>query len=330
VGGRVISSNYGQVPKSYLLVNDGKGKFADKTAALAPELSKAGMVTDALWADVDNDKDQDLVVVGEWMGIQIFENKKGKLDILPSKLDTQKGFWHSIEAADFDRDGDVDFVVGNLGTNTKYIKQANPKLRMYANDMDGNGRMEQIIAYEKGDKWYPAASRDDLSRMAPGIINRRFPEYTKYAGKPIEDLFEKAELHGPNALEYEVNTFESVYIENKGKGEFDVKPLPREAQMSKVFAMRAFDVDKDGYLDILLGGNLYGVSTYQGRYDASYGLVLKGSKNGFQSIMPTDAGFVLDGEVRDIKPFKTAQGTRIVVVRNNKVPQVFKTIVPFR
>lgn len=327
VGGRVVSSNYGAIPKSFLMINDGKGKFADKTDALAPELTTLGMVTDALWTDIDSDKDPDLIVVGEWMGITIMKNEGKRLSTLDAQLSTQKGFWHSLEAADFDRDGDIDFVVGNLGTNTKYIKQTNPKLKMYANDMDGNGRMEQIVAYEKDGKWYPAASRDDLARMAPGIINKRFPAYTKYAGKPIEDLFEKQELHGPNAIEHEVNTFESVYVENKGNGAFEMKPLPREAQISKVFAMRAIDVDKDGFLDLLLGGNLYGASTYQGRYDASYGLVLKGSKDGFQSIMPTDAGFVLDGEVRDIKTLKTAQGTRIVVARNNRNPQVFKPLL---
>jgi len=234
------------------------------------------------------------------------------------------GFWKGLEATDMDNDGDVDLIVGNLGTNTKYIKQANAKLRMYTNDMDGNGMMEQIIAYQRGEEWYPAASRDDLSRMAPALINNRFPNFKTYAGKTVEKLFKEEELNGKTAKMYEVNTFESVYIENKGDGNFEVKPLPREAQISKVYAIKAMDVDGDKKPEILLGGNLYGVSTYQGRYDASYGLILKNSSKGFSSLSPTQTGFILNGEIRDIKSVKTGRGNIIIVSRNSQTPQVFE------
>jgi enediyne biosynthesis protein E4 len=323
VGGHTISSNYGQIPPSFLWVNDGKGKFSNQT----PEaLKNAGMVMDAVWTDIDKDGSQDLIVVGDWMGIKTFLNKNKKLELTENGLEQKTGFWNGISAGDIDGDGDTDLVVGNLGLNTKYIKQANPRLKMYANDMDGNGMMEQIIAYEKDEKWYPAATRDDLARMAPGLINNRFPQYSKYAGKQIGELFTKEELNGTNARQYEVNTFESVFIENKGNGKFEIKPLPRETQISKVYKTTLIDIDNDQKPEILLGGNLYGVSTYQGRYDASYGLILKYSKDGFKAIMPTESGFVLNGEVRDIKSIKTSKGNLIAVSRNNQMPQVFKGI----
>jgi enediyne biosynthesis protein E4 len=323
VGGHTISSNYGQIPPSFLWVNDGKGKFSNQT----PEaLKNAGMVTDAIWTDMDKDGSEDLVVVGDWMGIKTFLNKNKKLELSENGLEQKTGFWNGISAGDIDGDGDTGLVVGNLGLNTKYIKQANPRLKMFANDMDGNGMMEQIIAYEKDGKWYPAATRDDLARMAPGLINSRFPQYSKYAGKEIGELFTKEELKGKNAREYEVNTFESVFIENKGDGKFEVKALPKEAQISKIYKTTLIDIDNDKKPEILLGGNLYGVSTYQGRYDASYGLILKHTKDGLKAIMPAQSGFVLNGEVRDIKPVKTSKGAVLIVSRNNQVPQVFKGI----
>jgi enediyne biosynthesis protein E4 len=321
VGAYTVSSNYGKIPKSILWVNDGRGHFKDQTPE---ELKNIGMVTNAIWADLDKDNNPDLVVVGDWMGISVFMNKNKTLELADNNLKEMTGFWNGLEAADMDNDGDMDLIVGNLGVNTKYIKQANPKLRMYTNDMDGNGMMEQIVAYQRGEDWYPAVSRDDLSRMAPALINHRFPDFKTYAGKPIDKLFTEEELNGKTAKMYEVNTFESVYLENKGDGEFEVKPLPREAQVSKVYAIKAIDVDGDKKLEILLGGNLYGVSTYQGRYDASYGLILKNTSKGFVALLPTQTGFILSGEVRDIKKVKTAKGNLLVVSRNSQTPQVFE------
>ena len=323
VGAYTVSSNYGKIPKSTLWVNDGRGHFKDQTPE---ELQNIGMVTNAIWADLDKDNNLDLVVVGEWMGIHTFLNKNKKLEPTENGLEKLTGFWKGLEAADMDNDGDLDLIVGNLGINTKYIKQANPKLRMYLNDIDGNGKTEQIIAYQRGEEWFPAASRDDLSKMAPAIINKRFPDYKTYAGFPIEKLFKDEELNGKTAKMYEVNTFESVYIENKGDGNFEAKPLPREAQISKVFSIKAYDIDGDKKSEILLGGNLYGVSTYQGRYDASYGIILKYTSNGFVALPPAQTGFILNGEIRDIKSVKIAKGNLIVVGRNNQIPQVFELL----
>ncbi|MCU0354665.1 MAG: VCBS repeat-containing protein [Cytophagales bacterium] len=336
VGGRVVGYAYGTIPESYLLQNDGKGVFRDVTKIVSPELSKPGMVTDAVWADVDKDNDSDLIVVGDWMPITVFENQNGKFAALPSpfiiengqaengKRQTVNGLWQSVATADFDKDGDMDFVVGNLGTNTKLRKSgANSVLKMYVKDIDRNESIEQIVAYNRGDEWFTVAFKDELGKQMPGIINRKFTDYKTFAGKPLSQILSDKDLDSAEVRE--VNIFESVYVENLGNKQFKIRALPWEAQWSKTFAFHVEDINRDGSLDVLLGGNFHGVSMYQGRYDASYGLLLAGNgKGGFRSVLPTDCGFLLEGEVRDIKKIKTAQGELYLVARNNMPLQMLR------
>lgn len=324
VGGRVLSYQYGISPNSYLLINDGKGNFTDQTDKLAPALRKTGMVTDATWNDYDSDGDTDLMVVGDWMPAKVFENQNNKLVEVTDNngLNDVKGFWQTIKAADFDKDGDIDLIMGNLGTNTKLRKKEDSILRMYVKDIDGNESVDQVLTYILNDKWYPVALKDELGKQLP-LINRKFTDYKSYAGKTIDEIFDKDELKDAKVLE--VNTYKSVYFENLGNKQFKKHALPREAQVSKIFAFHIEDLNNDGNLDILLGGNLYGVSTYQGRYDGSYGLLLRGDGAGnFQPILPIDSGFLLEGEVRDIKTLKTAKGELLLVARNNLPLQVFQ------
>jgi len=325
VGGRVLGYQYGNPPKSYLLVNDSKGRFSDKTDALAPELRKAGMITDGVWADYDNDGAADLIVAGDWMSLTIFRNKGNKLVKITDSngLSQATGFWQTVKAADFDEDGDTDLIAGNLGTNTKFRKKGNGALRMYVKDIDGNETLDHILAYSLNNSWYPVATKDELAKQLP-LINKKFTDYNGYAGKTVEDIFEEQELKDARVLE--VNTFASVYWENTGNGQFKKHVLPREAQVSKLFAFDITDVNQDGNLDVVAGGNFYGVSTYQGRYDGSYGLLMQGNgKGGFDAISLAEAGFVMDGEVRDIKMLHTADGGEMMLVaRNNDALQVFK------
>ncbi|MCX6213936.1 VCBS repeat-containing protein [Spirosoma sp.] len=325
VGGRVVGFGYGKSPNSYLLINNGKGTFTDQIDKLAPGLRTVGMVTDAVWADYDGDKDQDLIVSGDWMPIRIFANDKGKFQEVKSITDTPlNGFFQRLIAADFDRDGDIDLVAGNIGTNTKFRKTPDSQLRMLVKDVDNNQSIEQIISYNRGDDWYPLAFKDELGKQMPSIINKRFTDYVSFAGKPLDDVLTDEELKG--ADEFTINEFASIYLENKN-GKFVVHELPMMAQVSKLFALQAIDFDRDGDLDILGGGNFYGVSTYQGRYDASYGLVLlNGGKGNFSALSPVDSGFLLNGEIRDIRPVRSAQGVRIVVTRNDAGMQVFKSL----
>ncbi|WP_345242933.1 VCBS repeat-containing protein [Nibrella saemangeumensis] len=327
VGGRVIAFQYGRIPDSYLLINDGKGRFTDQTDQRAPDLRKAGMITDAVWADYDGDKDLDLILAGDWMPIRIFANQGGKLEAVENLVADKtplNGFYQSLLAADFDKDGDMDLIAGNLGTNTKFRKRPDSQLRMWVKDVDNNQSLEQILAYDIDGSWYPVAFKDELGKQMPGIINKRFTDYKSIAGKPIDDIFKGDELK--SAEEYQVNQFASVYLENQG-GQFVVHELPLLAQVSKLFALQAADVDNDGYLDILAGGNFYGVSTYQGRYDANYGLILRNNgKGGFSALSPADSGFWLDGEIRDIKPVRTPAGPLWLVARNGAPLQVFQTL----
>lgn len=329
VGGRVVPFNYGKTPTSYLLINNGKGngsspQFTDKIKQLAPELQTAGMVTNAIWSDIDNDGDADLIVIGDWMPIKMYQNDKGKLSLIDNDLSEKTGFWQGLLANDFDRDGDVDYVVGNIGLNTKFKK--NPKqnaLRMYVKDIDGNGSVEQILTYNRNDKWFPVATKDELGKQIPSIINKRFTDYSLYAGRTIEDIFypeqlEKAEIK-------EVNTFESVYLENLGSNKYKLTPLPILAQTSKIMTLFLDDYDGDGIKDVIIGGNFYGSNMYQARYDASYGLILKSDgKGNFKTIIPTKSGLMLEGEIRDIQKIIFNKLPYYLIARNNNSLQTFK------
>ena len=329
VGGRVVPFNYGKTPTSYLLINNGKGngsspQFTDKIKQLAPELQTAGMVTNAIWSDIDNDGDADLIVIGDWMPIQMYQNDKGKLSLIDNNLSEKIGFWQGILANDFDRDGDVDFVVGNIGLNTKFKKNLKQNaLRMYVKDIDGNGSVEQILTYNRNDKWFPVATKDELGKQIPSIINKRFTDYSLYAGKTIEDIFypeqlEKAEIK-------EVNTFESVFLENLGSNKYKLTPLPILAQTSKIMTLFLDDYDGDGIKDVIIGGNFYGSNMYQARYDASYGLILKSDgKGNFKTIIPTKSGLILEGEIRDIQKITVNKLPYYLGARNNNSLQIFK------
>lgn len=324
VGGRVISGSYGDAADSYLLINDGKGKFSDHTQRLAPGLKNAGMVTDAQWFDWDTDGDDDLIMAGDWMPIRIFRNESNRLaEVKEIKgLERSNGFWQVLHAGDFDQDGDIDFVAGNLGTNTTLQESAGSSVRLYVKDIDHNGNTDHILAYQKNNHWYPAATKDELSKQLP-LIRKKFTDYKTFAGKTLDEIFDRGELE--NARVLTVNTFSSVYLENSGNGGFTQHLLPEEAQTSKIFSFYSEDLNDDGYEDILLGGNFYGGNMYQGRYDAGYGLMLKNIRDrDFQAVGPQASGFFLRGEIRDIISLFTSTGKIIVVARNNLPLKIFK------
>src|SRR6185295_14181004 len=316
--------SYGIPMNGYVLNNDGNGNYENVTDRLAPGLLKLGMITDALWADIDGDADLDLIVVGEWMPISVFVNEHGKFvnRTKESGLLNSDGWWNAIGKADIDRDGDVDFIAGNHGLNSRFRASVEKPVTMYVSDFDKNGSIEQIICTYNGEKSYPLALRHDLIQQMPNL-KKKYLKYESYKDQTITDIFTEDQLK--DAIHLAAFDLSSCVAINDGKGKFTVKPLPVDAQLSPMYAVLVDDIDGDGNLDVLMGGNLYRVKPEVGRYDASYGVFLKGDGTGsFTSVKPKDSGFFVDGEIRDIKKITIGKSDFVLVARNNDTPLLFK------
>jgi enediyne biosynthesis protein E4 len=300
VGGRVIPWRYGLDPRSMLLSNDGRGRFTDVTERDAPELARVGMVTDAVWRDTDGDGRQDLVVVGEWMPITVFRNTAGKLarrDV--AGLSKSHGWWNRIIAGDFTGDGRLDFVVGNLGLNSRLRATDAAPATMHVKDFDRNGVVEQIVSVYNDSVSYPLALRDDLLAVLPSM-RARIPTYKDYALKTVTDLFPPSELG--DAVVKTAHSFATALARGNADGSFTLVALPSEAQLAPVYGLLADDVDGDGHVDLLLAGNFDGFKPEIGRQSASFGLVLRGNgKGSFTPLRGRESGFAVPGQARDIQ-----------------------------
>jgi hypothetical protein len=323
VGGRVVPGRYGIDPPSTLLKSDGHGRFADVTAQVAPDLARIGMVTDALWVDVDGDHRLDLIVIGEWMPITIFHNTGSKLvRVATPGLEHSAGWWNRIIAADFTGDGRIDFVIGNLGLNTRLHATSSEPARMYVKDFDGNGFSEQIVTCYEGGVSYPLLLRDELTNALP-YLKPRFPKYSDYAGQTVEQIFGSSLA---DAVVKQAETFATALARNNGDGSFTLVPLPREAQIAPVYGILASDFDHDGKLDLLVAGNFDGVPPALGRMSASYGLLLRGNGRGnFMPVRVDESGFVVPGQTRDIERLRTRRGDLYIVARNDDRPLFFRS-----
>ena len=332
VGARVTPARYGITPLSALLRNDGHGggHFTDVTAQVAPELARVGMVTDALWADVDQDGRLDLIVVGEWMPITVFRNTGTKLERMAVRgLEHTAGWWNRIISADFNRDGRRDFVLGNLGLNTRLHASPAQPARLYTKDFDGNGFPEQIVSlYERSTvgaqhaaPLLPLALRDELTNALP-YLKPRYPKYSDYAGQTVEQIFGSALT---DAVLKQAETFASAIALSNRDGSYTLVPLPPEAQIAPVYGIFSGDFDHDGKLDLLLAGNFSGVQPEIGSMMASYGLMLQGNGHGgFRALKEAQSGFVVPGESRNIQRLRTRRGDLYIIARNNDRPLFFR------
>jgi enediyne biosynthesis protein E4 len=326
VGIRLKPFLYGVPVNGYILENDGKGNFANVTPQIAPELQNTGMIKDMLWADVDGDKDKDMIVAGDWMPVKVFINENGKFKLRKDAFGSDKteGWWNCLASGDFDADGDVDFIAGNHGLNSKFKATPEKPVSMYVNDFDLNGTVEQIICVYDGDKSYPLALKHDLTGQIPAL-ERKYPKYEMYKDQQITDIFTPEQLK--NSIHLDAYVLETSLFINDGSGHFTRKSLPLEAQFSPVYAAEVGDFNGDGNLDVLLGGNLYNVKPEVGRYDASYGSFLTGDGKGdFRNIPARISGFRLDGEIRDFIEISTRNGKLMVVARSNDPLEVFKIL----
>ncbi len=290
IGGRVSPNNYPKTPKSYILENE-NGVFKDVTNQKAAGLQEIGMVTDAKWTDIDKDGDVDLIMVGEWMPFTVFANEDGFFSkVENTSLENTSGWWNTLEAGDFDKDGDVDFLAGNLGLNTNLKASEKEPVCLYVNDFDKNGQLDPIMCqYIEGIE-YAIPSRDKLIAQIPPI-KVRFNTYHKYASASFDKVFKGRELKDIQVFESKI--FESCYIENKGNGEFEVRGLPIEIQMAPINKFMVKDFDKDDILDAIAIGNDYDTAVMLGRYDAFTGAFLKGKGDGtFKVTRGTESGFL--------------------------------------
>ncbi|HEY1165433.1 MAG TPA: VCBS repeat-containing protein [Chitinophaga sp.] len=317
IGGRV-SSTYPLAPASFVLRND-KGIFTDATAAVCPALQKAGMITSAIWTDLNNDHQPDLVIAGDWMPLRFFKNDRGHLEEFITGLSQINGMWRSLAAADIDHDGDTDLIAGNYGLNCVYHVDSTHPMQLFAADLDGNGSIDPVpFYYIMGDDGqrhaYPAINRGQLSEQVPGV-KKKFLYHRDYAHATFADLFKGKE---DGLLKLSCDETRSCFLENLGNGRFRKHPLPNEAQFGPVNAIACADIDNDGYTDLLLAGNEYQTDVMTGRYDALYGCLLKGGKGKtFKAVPLAESGFILNGDVKDLAMISSFAGQRIVLAAVN-------------
>lgn len=300
VGGRIVPGRYPETPESYILINDGQGHFTNQTQQWAPQLSHIGMVTDAAFADMNGDHKADLVVAGEWMPVTILINTNGKLvDQTKNYLDKScSGWWNKLEVADLNHDGFPDLIVGNEGSNTQYKGTDTEPAEMVYKDFDDNGSVDPILCFYIQHQSYPYLTRDELFDQI-SMMRQRFPDYESFANATINQLFKPDELQGAHHLQ--ANDFNSVcFISNRNR-KLTEKPLPTEAQNSPIYTITTLDYDHDGNPDLLLCGNINHARIRFGKYDANYGVLLKGDgKGNFTYIPQLKSGFKITGDVRSV------------------------------
>lgn len=328
IGGRLMPQKYPQSPRSYILRNN-HGKFTDVTNQLCPSLQYAGLVTGAVFTDFNGDKKPDIIICGEWMPVRFFENNNGKFTEVTKQtgLENMNGQWRSLQAADIDNDGDLDFIAGNLGENNNYHIQPERPLKLYAGDFDGNNSTDIIPAYFMKDNsgkydLFPALDRAQLADEMP-IIKKKYLYSSDYAKVTMASLL--SNVHAKDMVEKDCETTTTVWIENLGNGKFKQHGLPAEAQLAPINTIVASDIDNDGAIDLLLAGNEYQTEFMTGRYDASYGVILKGNGKGtFKALQPASSGFILDGDVRSLKVININKKKNILAGFNNDKLRCFR------
>jgi len=322
VGGRSVPTQYPTAPHSYLLRND-KGKFTDATQEVCAALSTAGMVTDALWTDFDKDGKTDLLVVGEFMAPAFFKNDgKTLAPLSTSGVEQHKGWWNSIAAADFDNDGDTDYVVGNLGFNNAFNVTQETPLKLFAKDFDGNGSVDPVLACYmrvsmegEAKQLYPVHFWDELNSQSPKFRNK-YSRYKQYGKITAEQLLTAEELKDATILE--ANDMATSYIENRGNGTFAIHALPTLAQVAPVNGIVTEDVNGDGNTDVMMVGNDYGNEVFIGRFDAFTGLVLLGDgKGGFHPATSAQSGFYTSGDAKALVKLYGAKDNAIFLASQN-------------
>jgi hypothetical protein len=330
IAGRVDPGNYPKPVSSFIYRNDtkdGKLKFTDVTATIAKPLDKIGMVCDAVWTDFDNDGWLDLVLAGEWMPVTFLKNDKGKFTnvTMQTGVADQVGWWTSLLPGDFDNDGDVDYIIGNLGLNSFYRTSDQYPVHIYAKDYDKNGSYDAVPTLflptsmtDSTRREFVAQTRDDMTRQIISF-KAKYPNYKSYAMATIDQMFTKEEMQ--DAIILKANNFKHCILKNMGNGKFDIQPLPAQTQYSCLNGMVAEDFNRDGNLDIMINGNDYGTEVSVGRYDGCNGLLLQGDgKGGFTPQSILQSGIFIPGNGKSLVRLKTGAGNYLLAAGQNRGP----------
>lgn len=318
VGERTIPNAYGMPGSGFLLINDGTGKFTEQSASLAPGFKNLGMITDAIFIDITKNGYKDLVIVGDFMGVEVFENQQGKFKKNENNARSNlKGWWNTIEKSDLDNDGDFDLIIGNHGLNSRFKATPKNPINLYVNDFDKNSFLDPVLSFTNTDgKEYPYALRHNLVDQLK-YLSKKFPDYESFKSATIQDIFTPEQLQESTTLE--ANTLGSVILFNEGAFNFTVQKLPLETQFSPIYAIATSDFDNDGDQDILLGGNLDGVKPEFGRYDASFGNYLENKGNRVFKFHQKGKGLKVNGQIRDLKILKN----KVFITKNNDSLEVY-------
>ncbi|MEM6865730.1 MAG: VCBS repeat-containing protein, partial [Bacteroidota bacterium] len=322
IGSRSVPGIYGVDPIHLFLENDGDGNFTDVTESKAFYLKDVGMVTHALWADYDSDSKSDLIITTDWGTPKIFKNNGRRLSPRKTSLDSMSGWWNTIYAEDINADGKMDFILGNQGENFSYRASSKSPIKMFVNDFDDNGTIEQLFTQNYQGKDVPLTLKRELTAQLNSLKKENL-KFADYATKSIGELMDTTILN--QSIRKEINTTKSIVALNKGNGQFDIIALPKEVQFSCVCDINCKDIDGDGSLDLILGGNNYDFKPQYSRLDASYGGVLIGSGDGNFRWTPYDeSGFYVRGEIKHLSPFSDKTGREFLFVGiNNQRPKVF-------
>ncbi|MFY0687737.1 MAG: VCBS repeat-containing protein [Cyclobacteriaceae bacterium] len=325
VAGRLYPQKYPDPGQSYILINKletGTLVFEDATASLIPEFSRLGMVTDMTWVDLDNNGKEEFVVVGEWMPLTVFEEMNGTFQLATEKYGFSDtfGWWFSVDKGDFDNDGDMDLIAGNLGLNYKYQANENETFDLYVNDFDKNTKNDLVLGYFNNGEQFPVRGRQCSSDQVPAI-QEKYKDYSSFSTATLEDIYGKRDLE--NSVHFQVKSFASVYVENKGNGEMALQPLPTLAQISPINDMIIDDVNGDNNLDVIVAGNLYAAEVETPRSDAGTGLLLLGNGKGrFTSSPINESGIVLNDDVKNLAPIQAGDKKGFVSASNQGKLQI--------
>jgi len=323
IGSRSVVLNYGIDPQHLFLENTGDGNFSNATERIVYDVKYAGMITDAVWEDIDGDGKKDLITVSDWGSPMIFKNTGRRLSLFKSNLTDYTGWWNTIKAADIDNDGDQDLIIGNKGSNIPYKPSMEQPVKMWINDFDNNGNIEQIVTQHKNGKDYPLhMKREMISQLV--FLKKENLKASAYAKKSINELMPKDKLE--NVIVKEVVISETIIAINNGKGNFEIKFLPSRIQFSSVNSISSIDLNMDGNLDLIMAGNNYELKPQFSRQDVSFGDVLIGDgQNNFDWQESEKSGFSIKGEVKHLGQFKDKHGRQFIIVAiNDEKPKIFE------